>query len=67
VDAVQSGDWFATIYEDEAHSGELATQDGMKAAMGERVPTTTNILTIAPNHGLGTKSALNGVTASYSD
>lgn len=67
VAAVQSGQWFATIYEDEAHSGELATQYGLDAAKGKKVPTTTNILDIAPNRGLGTKSALVGITASYSD
>jgi ribose transport system substrate-binding protein len=67
VAGIQSGDWFATIYEDEAHSGELATQYGLEAARGQKVPTTTNILDLAPNHGLGTKPALTGVTASYSD
>ena len=67
VAGVQSGQWFATIYEDEAHSGELAMQYGLEAAKGENVPTSTNILDIAPNHGLGTKSALSGIIASYSD
>jgi ribose transport system substrate-binding protein len=64
---VESGQWFATIYEDEAHSGEVATQYGLRAAAGQKVPTSTNLLTIAPNHGLGTKAALAGVTASYTD
>lgn len=67
VVGVQSGQWFAAIYEDEAHSGELATQYGLAAAKGQKVPTTTNILNLAPGHGLGTKTALTGVTASYSD
>jgi ribose transport system substrate-binding protein len=67
VEGVQSGKWFATIYEDEAHSGAIATQYGIEAAQGKTVPMTTNIQSLAPNNGLGTKAALTGVTASYSD
>jgi ribose transport system substrate-binding protein len=67
VDAVKSGQWFATYFDPELESGFLAGKYGLEAHRGKTVPQLTFDSSYAPNHGLGTRPALIHLSGEYRD
>lgn len=58
VAAVLDGSWFGIYVTDVFANGKKATELGLAKARGEQVETAINEQTLAPNNGMGTKSAL---------
>ena len=70
VDAVKSGKWFATYFEDEPAEAYLATKYAIEKLQGKKVPTAVNSASIGPVGkwlGEGTRAHLKGVSGTYSD
>ncbi len=66
-DGVENGNWYGTYVIPEKAEGAKATELGLKKARGQTVPTSTDARTLTPYKALGTKDALKGKTADYSD
>lgn len=70
VNAVKSGKWFATYFEDEPAEAYLATKLAIEKLQGKKVPTAVNSASIGPVGkwlGEGTRAHLQGVSGTYSD
>ncbi|HEX3790585.1 MAG TPA: sugar ABC transporter substrate-binding protein [Pseudonocardiaceae bacterium] len=64
---VNSGKWYGVYDIPEKTEGERATELGLDKARGQSVPTATDARTLTPFKALGTKTAITGLTADYSD
>lgn len=70
VNAVKSGKWFATYFEDEPAEAYLATKYAIEKLQGKKVPNAVNSASIGPVGkwlGDGTRAHLKGVSGTYSD
>ncbi len=66
-EGVNSGKWYGTYVIAEKTEGKVATELGLAKARGAQVPTSTDARTLTPYMSLGTKDAIQGQTAEYSD
>jgi ribose transport system substrate-binding protein len=70
VNAVKSGKWFSTYYEDEPAEAYLATKLAIEKLQGKKVSDAVNSASIGPVGkwlGDGTRAHLKGVSGTYSD
>jgi ribose transport system substrate-binding protein len=70
VQAVQSGKWFGTYFEDEPLNSFTAVQYAIEKRQGKTVPDAVNSVSlgpVGPSLGEGTAANLQGVSGSYSD
>jgi ribose transport system substrate-binding protein len=70
VQAVQSGKWFGTYFEDEPLNSFTAVQYAIEKRQGKTVPDAVNSASlgpVGPSLGEGTAANLQGVSGSYSD
>ncbi len=70
VNAVKSGKWFGTYFEDEPAEAYLATKYAIEKLQGKKVPVAVNSASIGPVGkwlGEGTRAHLKGVSGVYSD
>lgn len=64
---VEDGSWYGTYVIPEKTDGKTATELGLKKHRGEDVAMSTDSATLTPFKAIGTKDALAGLTAEYSD
>ncbi|TNM60200.1 sugar ABC transporter substrate-binding protein [Streptomyces sp. NP160] len=64
---VMDGSWYGTYVIPEKTDGKTATELGLKKHRGEEVPVATDSADLTPFKAIGTKEALTGLTAEYSD
>lgn len=67
VEAVRSGEWFATYTLDLYLNGYTAAELGIKKHQGEDVEVAINEADLTPSKGIGTAANLEGFEATYDD
>lgn len=67
VEAVRSGEWFATYTLDLYLNGYTAAELGIKKHRGEDVEVAVNEADLTPSKGIGTAANLEGFEATYDD
>ncbi|MCS5721510.1 sugar ABC transporter substrate-binding protein [Herbiconiux sp. CPCC 203407] len=67
IEAVRSGDWFATYTLDLYLNGETAAELGIEKHQGEDVEVAISEADLTPSKGIGTVENLEGFEATYDD
>jgi ribose transport system substrate-binding protein len=66
-EGINAGTWYGTYVVPEKTEGKVATELGLAKARGAQVPISTDARTLTSYMSLGTKDAIQGQTAEYSD